>query len=74
MPDIRYGVASPAEIAHRTGKEFLQAIIDGELPHPSISETMSIWIREVADGGVRVASIARGRVASPGTGRGSTSG
>ena len=49
-PDVRHGVASPAEIAGRTGKEFLQAIIDGELPHPPIGEPLSFWISEVGDG------------------------
>src|ERR1700676_1712467 len=50
MPETKYGVASPAEIADRTGREFLQAIIDGELPQPPIAQTMSFWITEVGDG------------------------
>jgi len=33
-----------------TGKELLQAIVDGRLPQPPISQTMSFWIAEVADG------------------------
>ena len=30
--------------------EFLQAIIDGELPQPPIAETISFWITGVGDG------------------------
>ncbi len=45
-----YGVPAPAEVAGRTGREILQAIIDGELPQPPIAETMSFWITEVGDG------------------------
>ena len=48
--EFKYGVAAPEEIARRTGKEILQAIIDGELPRPPIGETMSFWIAEVSDG------------------------
>jgi len=45
-----YGVATPAELAGRTGREILQAIIDGTLPQPPIAEAMSFWISEVGDG------------------------
>jgi uncharacterized protein (TIGR00369 family) len=47
---IKYGVPTQAEVAGKTGKEILQAIIDGKLPHPPISETMSLWIAEAGDG------------------------
>jgi uncharacterized protein (TIGR00369 family) len=50
MPETKYGVASSAEIADRTGRQILQAIIDGELPQPPIAQTMSFWITEVGDG------------------------
>jgi len=46
----RYGVARPEEIARMTGKEILQAIIDGRLPQPPISETLTFWLVEVGDG------------------------
>ena len=49
-PSFRYGVATPAEFAGKTGREILQAIIDGELPQPPIAEAMSFWITEVGDG------------------------
>jgi uncharacterized protein (TIGR00369 family) len=47
---IQYGLPIPAEIAGKTGREILQAIIDGELPQAPISETLSFWITEVDDG------------------------
>ena len=51
----RYGVANPEEIARLTGKEILQAIIEGRLPHPPISEILTFWLVEIGDGfaGVR---------------------
>src|SRR5271165_1039858 len=48
--EVNYGVASRTQIAGRSGREFLQAIIDGELPHPPVSQTMSFWITEVSEG------------------------
>ena len=45
-----YGVANPEDIARMTGKEILQAIIDGRLPHPPISETLTFWLAEISDG------------------------
>src|SRR5215472_5455618 len=46
----RYGVANPGQIARLTGKEILQAIIEGRLPHPPISETLTFWLVEIGDG------------------------
>jgi uncharacterized protein (TIGR00369 family) len=45
-----YGVASPGEIARLTGKEILQAIVSGRLPHPPISETLTFWLVEIGEG------------------------
>jgi uncharacterized protein (TIGR00369 family) len=50
MDDIAYGVATSAQIAGMTGKQILQAIIDGELPQPPIAQTLSFWLTEVGDG------------------------
>ncbi len=50
MNDIAYGVPTSAQIAGMTGKQILQAIIDGELPAPPISRTLSFWLTEVGDG------------------------
>jgi uncharacterized protein (TIGR00369 family) len=33
-----------------SGREFLQAMIDGRLPGPPIAETLSFWLTEVGDG------------------------
>jgi uncharacterized protein (TIGR00369 family) len=45
-----YGVADPAEARLLSGREFLQAIMDGRLPAPPIAETMSFWLTEIGDG------------------------
>ena len=50
IPAYRYGVAKPAEIIQLTGKQILQAIIEGNLPHPPISQTLSFWLVEIGDG------------------------
>ena len=48
--DHGYGVANPEEIARLTGKEILQAIIAGRLPHPPISQTLTFWLVETGEG------------------------
>jgi len=45
-----YGLAKPQDVAGKTGKEILQAIIDGELPQALISQSLTFWIVEVGDG------------------------
>lgn len=50
MTTHRYGVASQAEIAGMSGKAILQAIIDGHLPQPPISQVLGFWLTEVGDG------------------------
>src|ERR1051326_9394262 len=47
---VRYGLATPAEAAGKTGRELLQAMIDGALPAPPICETLSFRLVEVGDG------------------------
>ncbi len=47
---IKYGVPSAEELAGKTGRDILQAIIDGELPQPPIAETLSFWLTEVGGG------------------------
>ena len=44
------GLAKPEDIAGKTGKEILQAIIDGRLPQALISQSLTFWIVEVGDG------------------------
>lgn len=43
-------MADPGEVARMTGKEMLQAMIEGRLPPPSISKTLSFRLVEVGDG------------------------
>src|SRR5271169_4709773 len=47
---IVYGRAKPEDVADLSGREILQAIIDGALPRPPISETLSFSIVEVGEG------------------------
>ncbi len=49
-PSWVYGVADPAEVRQMTGREFLQAMLDGHLPAPPIAETLSFWLTEIGDG------------------------
>jgi uncharacterized protein (TIGR00369 family) len=49
-PEISYGIATPGDIAGKTGREFLQAVINGTLPQPPIGQTMSFWLTEIGDG------------------------
>ena len=46
----RYGLARPEDISGKSGREILQAIIDGALPQAPISQALSFWIVEVGDG------------------------
>lgn len=48
--DQKFGVPSPEQVAAMTGREFLQAIIDGRLPAPPIAKTLSFRLVEVGDG------------------------
>ena len=50
MTQMKYGLAAPADVAGKSGKEILQDIIDGRLPQAPISQAMSFWITEVDDG------------------------
>jgi uncharacterized protein (TIGR00369 family) len=46
----QYGLPDPQIVSGMTGKEFLQAMIDGRLPRPPIAHTLSFRIVEVGDG------------------------
>src|SRR5579863_2356935 len=50
MNDLAYGLATSAQIAGMTGRQILQAILDGELPAPPIAQTLSFRLIEVGDG------------------------
>jgi uncharacterized protein (TIGR00369 family) len=48
--DFSYGIATAAEIAGKTGREILQAIIDRQIPAPPIAGALTFWLSEVGDG------------------------
>ena len=50
MTDYTYGLARPDQVAGKSGREILQAIIDGALPQAPISQALSFWITEVGEG------------------------
>jgi uncharacterized protein (TIGR00369 family) len=50
MTSYRYGLLNLDEVAGMSGKELLQAIIDGRLPQSPISRLLSFWLVEVGDG------------------------
>jgi uncharacterized protein (TIGR00369 family) len=45
-----YGLAAREDWARLSGRELLQAIIDGKLPQAPISKALSFWIVEVGEG------------------------
>jgi uncharacterized protein (TIGR00369 family) len=50
MTTRHYGTANPQQTAGMSGKEILQAVIEGRFPQPTISEALSFWLVEVGDG------------------------
>jgi uncharacterized protein (TIGR00369 family) len=48
--ETTFGLATPEQIAGKTGREVLQAIIDGTIPQPPIGQTMTFLLAEVGDG------------------------
>ena len=49
-PSLSYGVAKPEDVAGMTGRQIMQALIDGKLPAPPIAQTLGFWLVEVGDG------------------------
>jgi uncharacterized protein (TIGR00369 family) len=47
---MEHGIAHAASVAGMTGREILQAIIDGRLPQAFMSRTLSFRLVEVGDG------------------------
>lgn len=45
--EYRYGLASPADVANMNGRAILQAIVDGHLPQPPISQALDFWLGRV---------------------------
>ncbi|HEY1146893.1 MAG TPA: PaaI family thioesterase [Allosphingosinicella sp.] len=50
MNERRYGVASAEEMSGMSGREMLQAMIEGRLPAPPMSHTLGFRLVEVGDG------------------------
>ena len=50
MTSYTYGLAKLTDVAGMTGRQILQAIIDGRLPQAPISQHLTFWIKEVGDG------------------------
>jgi uncharacterized protein (TIGR00369 family) len=49
-PSFTFGIAQPADVAGMTGRQMLQAMIEGKIPAPPIAQTLSFWLVEVGDG------------------------
>ena len=47
---LTYGIAKPEDVSAMTGREMLQAMIEGKLPAPPIAQTLGFWLVEVGDG------------------------
>ena len=50
MTTDHHGLATPQEIAGMSGKQQLQASIEGRMPQPAMAKTMSYRLIEVGDG------------------------
>lgn len=44
------GVATPQQVAGKSGLQIMQAMLDGELPYPHIAQTLDFGLVEVAHG------------------------
>lgn len=44
------GLARMEQLAGKSGREMLEAMISGELPYPPMNETMNMTLLEVGDG------------------------
>ena len=45
-----YGVTDPAEATRMSGREFLEAMMDGRLPAPPMMRTLTFTLTEIGDG------------------------
>lgn len=50
MTAYRYGVVQPDAVNEMSGRQVLEAVIDGRLPQAMISQHLTFWIVEVGDG------------------------
>lgn len=47
---VGMGVATPEQVAGKTGLEIMQAMLRGQMPYPSISHTLDFMLVEVDEG------------------------
>jgi uncharacterized protein (TIGR00369 family) len=47
---LTYGLANPEDVSGMTGREMLQAMVEGRIPAPPIAQTLGFWLVEVGDG------------------------
>ncbi|MGO9544547.1 MAG: PaaI family thioesterase [Rhodomicrobium sp.] len=65
LPASQYGVATPQDVAGMTGRQILQAIMDGKLPAPPIAETLGFWLTEIGEGFAAFAGETSARLLNP---------
>src|SRR6202034_3209074 len=47
---LTYGIAKPEDVSGMSGREMLQAMVEGRIPAPPIAQTLGFWLVEVGDG------------------------
>lgn len=62
---IRYGLARPDQIAGRTGLEQMHAMLAGELPAPTICETLDFIMTEAREGWAEFRGTPSDRILNP---------
>ena len=62
---MKIGIATPEQIAGKTGLEFLRGLISGELPATPMAVTMNFWIAEAEEGRVVFLGEPTGAVLNP---------
>ena len=50
MSEKQYGVVAPDVLVSYSGLDFLQAMIDGKVPNPPISQVLDFHLAEVSEG------------------------
>jgi uncharacterized protein (TIGR00369 family) len=62
---VAFGLARKDQVAGLSGREILQAMIDGTLPAPTICEPLSFLLREVGDGFAMFEGETSSRIMNP---------
>ncbi|MBV7407641.1 PaaI family thioesterase [Maritimibacter sp. DP1N21-5] len=64
-PDFRIGAPDFARLAGMTGLDIMRGVVSGELPGPSIAETMNFWLVSADEGTVEFRGEPDGRHMNP---------